>query len=345
MVVVPAVYERGGAPRGEPVSLRQPGTEQGRGACCGDVGTFDSFSHSRPRSRRFRSRFFKTRRTSPARATRLPLNDRLTVRSNASHFPSLTQTNQCALPDERSPSPPGNGTPFVSGGEALFLLLLLLTVSMCVSVLLSPESRRRRRERLEREAREKARALHREQKRWARSVKTGMWLTQPDGAVCVCVADADGLRLVLDGDASRSRRRRRRRAAAKLARINSEADDCSPGTLEARGNPRACGDGGCGGSSADSSGASSDESDPSDSSETDSDRDDDDAAVSTAADVFVTVPIRVDSASRAMIAEVRRSEASGSGSTSSAAEREEETRPGRLSEEVAPADRLGEANV
>ena len=282
-----------------------------------------------------------------ARLTRLP-----TLTARETPFPCvvknqksniLPQTKQCALPGEREYN--NAGTPLMSGGQALFLLLILLTVSMCVSVLLSPESRRRRRERVEREARDKARALRRKEKELNRSVKTGLWLTQPDGAVCVCVADADGLRLVLDGDASRSRRRRRRRAAAKLARINSEADDCSPGTLEARGNPRACGDGGCGGSSADSSGASSDESDPSDSSETDSDRDDDDAAVSTAADVFVTVPIRVDSASRAMIAEVRRSEASGSGSTSSAAEREEETRAGRGSEEVAPADGRGDANV
>ena len=182
----------------------------------------------------------------------------------------MTQTNQCALPDERSPSPPGNGTPFVSGGEALFLLLLLLTVSMCVSVLLSPESRRRRRERLEREAREKARALHREQKRWARSVKTGMWLTQPDGAVCVCVADAEAER-----DDSRRSRRRRRRAAAKLALYFA---DGAPGTprgvpgdaprLPARGDG---GDGGDGGSSTDSSGGGSETS----GSETDSESDDD----------------------------------------------------------------------
>ena len=193
----------------------------------------------------------------------------------------------------------------MSGGQALFLLLILLTVSMCVSVLLSPESRRRRRERVEREAREKARVLRRKEKELNRSVKSGLWLTQPDGAVCVCVAEK-GLGLGLDGDASRSRRRRRRRAAAKLA-LNSEADNCDiaagrPRTRAAAGatrarirrriwrririattTPRRLGGGG---------------------------------------DVFATVPNRVDSAS-------------GSGLTSSAAEREEETRPGRLSEEVA----------
>ena len=111
---------------------------------------------------------------------------------------------QCALPGER---PHNAGTPLMSGGQALFLLLILLTVSMCVSVLLSPESRRRRRERVEREAREKARVLRRKEKEWNRSVKSGLWLTQPDGAVCVCVAEK-GLGLGLDGDASRSRRRR-----------------------------------------------------------------------------------------------------------------------------------------
>ena len=225
---------------------------------------------------------------------------------------TLSQMKQCALPGER---PHNAGTPLMSGGQALFLLLILLTVSMCVSVLLSPESRRRRRERVEREAREKARVLRRKEKELNRSVKSGLWLTQPDGAVCVCVAEK-GLGLGLDGDASRSRRRRRRRAAAKPA-LNSEADNCDN----------------CGGSSTDSSGGGSDAgSDSETDSETDSDRDDDAAAVSAAADVFVTVPNRVDSAS-------------GSGLTSSAAEREEETRPGRLSEEVAPADRLGEANV
>ena len=117
--------------------------------------------------------------------------------------------------------------------------------------------------------------------------------------------------------AAPGRRWRWRRPAPKHA-LNSEADK--------RDN--------CGGSSTDSSGGGSDAGDSSTEtdSETDSDRDDDAAAVSAAADVFVTVPNRVDSAS-------------GSGLTSSAAEREEETRPRRLSEEVAPAERLGEANV
>ena len=126
---------------------------------------------------------------------------------------------QCALPGER---PHNAGTPLMSGGQALFLLLILLTVSMCVSVLLSPESRRRRRERVEREARDKARALRRKEKELNRSVKTGLWLTQPDGAVCVCVADADGLRLVLDTRTPPRRRASRRgpRTIAKSPRVD-----------------------------------------------------------------------------------------------------------------------------
>jgi hypothetical protein len=135
------------------------------------------------------------------------------------------QKNQCALPGERARNSSAAGTPLVSGGEALFLLLLLLTVSMCVSVLLSPESRRRRRERREREAREKARALRREQKRWDRSVTKGLWLEQPDGAVCVCVFDADATTKD-DGDTSRSRRGRR---AAAMKRLN-QSDASSPET-------------------------------------------------------------------------------------------------------------------
>ena len=297
MAVVPAVLERGGGPRGEPVSLRRAGVEQGPGAhlCpCLDVGLFYSFLFALPHRRFFFVFFFSRQKVVRARRARrqteTPLlfssrtygafSERTTTtdlfrvcrdrsisidalvrpktrllcneRENA-----LKQMNQCALPGERERDSAA-GTPLVSGGEALFLLLLLLTISMCVSVLLSPESRRRRRERREREAREKARALRRERKRWNRSVTKGMWLEQPDGAVCVCVADADATTRD-DGDASRSRRGRR-------ARDKLTIGDASPGTLvpgdAARGEARAFGDGGDGGdggSSTESSGGESDE--------------------------------------------------------------------------------------
>ena len=155
------------------------------------------------------------------------------------------------MPGERARNSSAAGTPLVSGGEALFLLLLLLTVSMCVSVLLSPESRRRRRERREREAREKARALRREQKRWDRSVTKGLWLEQPDGAVCVCVFDADATTKD-DGDTRRSRRGRRA-AAMKLSLNQSDGD---AGTRE---DALEFWDGSDGGSSTESSGGESDE--------------------------------------------------------------------------------------
>jgi hypothetical protein len=122
---------------------------------------------------------------------------------------------------------------------------------MCVSVLLSPESRRRRRERREREAREKARALRREQKRWDRSVTKGLWLEQPDGAVCVCVFDADATTKD-DGDTSRSRRGRRA-AAMKLSLNQSDGD---AGTQE---DALEFWDVSDGGSSTESSGGESDE--------------------------------------------------------------------------------------
>ena len=221
----------------------------------------------------------------------------------------------------------------MQGGEALFLLLLLLTVSMCVSVLLSPVSRRRRRERLEREAREKARALRRGKKLWDMSVERGVWLTQPDGAVDVCVVDVEAIGD--DRSASRSRRRRRR-AAAELALLLADAARETRGVGDD-------GDGDDGGDSAgsDSSGFGSDTG-----SETDAESDDDARTESEAAardgepraTPFASVggphsPRRAAMVSASVVPTPRaartgtqRGEVSGSGSASSAAEREDEAR-------------------
>ena len=225
------------------------------------------------------------------------------------------------------------------GGEALFLLLLLLTVSMCVPVLLSPVSRRRRRERLEREAREKARALRREKKLWDMSVERGVWLTQPDGAVDVCVVDVEAIGD--DRSASRSRRRRRR-AAAELALLLADAARETRGVGDDGDGDDGDGDDGGDSAGSDSSGFGSDAG-----SETDAESDDDartESETTTARDgepratPFASVggprsPRRAAMVSasvvptpRAARTGTRRSEVSGSGSASSAAEREDEAR-------------------
>ncbi len=180
------------------------------------------------------------------------------VKTRSSKKKKKKQKNQCALPGERARNSSAAGTPLVSGGEALFLLLLLLTVSMCVSVLLSPESRRRRRERREREAREKARALRREQKRWDRSVTKGLWLEQPDGAVCVCVFDADATTKD-DGDASRSRRGRRAAAMKRLDQSDASSPETRVSGDAEGGDALEFWDVSDGGSSTESSGGESDE--------------------------------------------------------------------------------------
>ena len=86
----------------------------------------------------------------------------------------------------------------------------------------------------------------------------GLWLEQPDGAVCVCVFDADATTKD-DGDTSRSRRGRR--AAAMKLSLNQS--DASPETRvpgdDARGDAREFWDVSDGGSSTESSGGESDE--------------------------------------------------------------------------------------
>ena len=91
----------------------------------------------------------------------------------------------CQLPNESGE----NGVPFLSGGEALFFLLILLAVSLCVSVLLSPASRARRRERREHETRTAEALRIRLAKKWQQAVVQGVWGTMPDGRWIACIPE------------------------------------------------------------------------------------------------------------------------------------------------------------
>jgi hypothetical protein len=114
----------------------------------------------------------------------------------------------CQLPNESGE----NGVPFLSGGEALFFLLILLAVSLCVSVLLSPASRARRRERREHETRTAEALRIRLAKKWQQAVVQGVWGTMPDGRWIACVPEHE--------DPSARRRRKQMLVSCNLDELN-----------------------------------------------------------------------------------------------------------------------------
>ena len=104
----------------------------------------------------------------------------------------------CTLHSENQDTNSGG---FLSGGEALFFLLILLAVSLCVSVLLSPASRARRRERREQEAAAAEQRRKRLEQKWHAAVTQGVWGTMPDGSWRACLPEYE--------DTSMRRRRKK----------------------------------------------------------------------------------------------------------------------------------------